>query len=128
MKKLNQEYEVVDLDELHGEIHYQLYVRLANGEIKEAEYLSQTEMVGVHVRGDRYDIGKHYLEEFGIELLRLVPIEPLSFAGEYLGWDHDDFGTWILIALPDDGKKMLPKIHSRDKLKFKVTQIVEETK
>jgi hypothetical protein len=128
MKKLNQEYEVVDLDELHGEIYFQLYVRLASGEIKEAEYLSQTEMVGVHVHGYRYDIGKHNLEEFGIELLRLVPIEPLSFVGEYLGWNHDDVGTWILIALPDDGKKMLPKIQSRDKLKFKVTQIVEETK
>jgi hypothetical protein len=79
MKELNQEYEIVDLDELHGEIHYQLYVRLASGEIKKAEYLHRTEMIGVHVLGDRYDIGKHYLEAFGIELLRVAPKTPLSF-------------------------------------------------
>jgi hypothetical protein len=127
MKKLNQEYEVVDLDELHGEIHYQLYVRLASGEIKEAEYLSQTEMVGVHVRGDRYDVGKHYLEAFGIEPLRVVQEKPLIFEGEYMGWDSDAFGTWILIGLPDD-VNILSKINSSDKRKLQVTQILGEDK
>jgi hypothetical protein len=126
MKELNQEYEIVDLDELHGEIHYQLYVRLPSGEIKKAEYLHRTEMIGVHVRGDRYDIGKHYLEAFGIELLRVAPKTPVSFEGEYLGWDHDGFGTWIVIGLPNDGSDILSKINFTDKRKFQLTQIVEE--
>jgi hypothetical protein len=126
MKELNQEYEVIPVNELEV-AEDEIFVRLANGKIlgaKNYPLAGEIRLFAGAVACLEYDC----LEIFGIEALRVVPIKPLIFEGEYLGWDHDEVGTWILIALPDDGKDILSKIHSRDKLKFQVTQIVEETK
>jgi hypothetical protein len=120
MKELNQEYEIVDLDELHGEIHYQLYVRLASGEIKKAEYLHREGVVGVLVRADRYDIGKHYLEAFGIELLRVAPETPVSFEETF------EFvnGAWT-------PQRLLPfgfAAGDRPTKRFRVTELIDGEK
>ena len=74
-----KDYEVLTLDELQGDLGFDLYVRLANGEVKTAEYFHRSELVGIKVRGDRYDIGKHYLEAFGIQPLKLIERVPVSF-------------------------------------------------
>ncbi len=127
MKELNQEYEVIPVNELEV-AEDEIFVRLANGTILAAKNHPLTGEITLYVGHIFVCLEYDCLEAFSIEALRVVTIRPLSFEGEYLGWAHDEVGTWILIALPDDGKDILSKIHSRDKLKFQVTQIVEENK
>ena len=68
-----------------------------------------------------------WIEAFGIEPLRVVQRKPLSFGGDYIGWDSSSFATWILIEIPKDSG-ILSKINFTDNMKFQVTQILEEDK
>ncbi len=63
-------YQEVPLEELKGYIHYTLFAKLANGVIKDAEFNPSSELLGIKVRGDMYEIGIHYLKDFGIQVLR----------------------------------------------------------
>ena len=91
-------YEVLTIDELKGHLPFQLYVRLASGQINEADYFPSSELVGIKVRLDQYEIGKYSLELFGIQPLRLVPKEPVTFDRDVL----PGFGGTRYIGVPAD--------------------------
>lgn len=114
-----QDYEVLTLDDLRGELSFQLYVRLASGDVKTAEYLHRAELVGVNVRGDRYDIGKDYLESFGIQPLKLIERVPVEFVGEVNAFDISERPYTMTLTIPD-GLKFSTG------MKFRCVQITEE--
>jgi hypothetical protein len=106
MNKIENEgktYEVLTLDELKGHLPFQLYVRLASGQINEADYFPSSELVGVKVRCDQYEVGKYSLEAFGIQPLRLVPNEPVTFEGKVVGTElKPEFkSVWLTIEVAE---------------------------
>ncbi len=111
-------YEVLTIDELNGHIPFRLYVRLASGQINEADYVPSSELVGVKVRCDQYEVGKYSLEAFGIQPLRLVPKEPVTFEATFA---RESTGYWYPLHHLDDGIAYGGKVQRR----FRCVEIVE---
>lgn len=108
------EYEVLPLDELQGSLSFRLYVRLAGGAVKTAEYFSASELIGINSSGDQYVIGKYCLSDFGIQPLKMLPKELI---GKLVGITHKDaFKTaWLTIEVPENAP--IPDYYSLVKIK-----------